>query len=411
MLVLAELWQEVTMDGDASFGRWIQRRRQALHLTQAALAGKVYCSTETIRKIEADARRPSPSIAARLADQLALPPQLRAVFLKVAHAELSVDWLSAPTPISDPSVQRLSAPRPSNVPLPPTPLIGRAQEQATVRGLLCQAEVRLLTLVGPPGVGKTRLSLQVASDLQAAFADGVVVVALAPVRDHGLVASTIAQRLGVRESGDRPLLDQLKNYLREKQLLLLLDNFEQIVAAAPLVADLLATCPSLKVLVTSRVPLHLRGEKEIAVQPLALPDLQRLPPRDQLTQYAAVELFIQRALDVQRNFVVTNENAPAVAAICARLDGLPLALELAAARVKLFSPQALLSRLDNRLKFLTGGARDLPARQQTIRNTIDWSYELLDAGEQTLFARLGCSWAAALWTPQRRCAMRVATCR
>jgi predicted ATPase len=221
------------------------------------------------------------------------------------------------------------------------------------------------------------------------FPDGVYFAALAPISDPGLVVLTIAQALGVKEIGSQPLLETLKDYLREKQVLLLLDNFEQVLDAAPLVAELLAACPKLKALVTSREMLHLYGEHDFPVPPLALPDRAQLPPLDQLTQYEAVRLFIERAQAIKPDFQVTNANANAVAEICARLDGLPLAIELAAAWVRLFSPQGLLARLQHRLALLTGGARDLPARHQTIRGAIDWSYNLLSAAEQALFARLG----------------------
>ena len=215
---------------------------------------------------------------------------------------------------------------------------------AAARTRLLRQHVRLLTLTGPGGTGKTRLGLQVAADLLDDFPDGVFFVALASVSDPDLVASTIAQTLGVREADGQPLAERLKDYLREKQLLLLLDNFEQVLSAAPLVADLLAACPRLKVLVTSRAPLHLRGEQEFPVPPLALPDAKRPLTAEILSQYAAVALFIERALAVKPDFAVTNENAPAVAEICARLDGLPLAIELAAARSKVLPPQAMLAR-------------------------------------------------------------------
>jgi predicted ATPase/transcriptional regulator with XRE-family HTH domain len=388
------------MDGNASFGHWIKLRRQALHLTQEELARKVFCSIVTIRKIEADARRPSPSVAERLALHLALPLDQRAIFLKVARAELSVDRLAPPTQIDDhPSVRSLSGSS-RTLPAPSTPLIGREQEVAAVQDRLLRSDVRLLTLLGPPGIGKTRLCLAAAAELQTAFADGVAFVSLEPIRAPAHVATTIAQTLGVQETGDQPLVDRLKEFAREKQLLLVLDNFEQVLDAAPLITELLAACPGLKALVTSREILHLRGEKAFPVPPLALPDLTCLPSLEQLTQYAAVALFIERALDVNPAFAISNTNASAVTEICHRLDGLPLAIELAAARIRLFTPQALLARLGNRLALLTGGARDLPPHQRTLRSTIDWSHDLLQASEQILFRRLavfvgGCTLVAA----------------
>ncbi len=287
--------------------------------------------------------------------------------------------------------------RPHNLPAQPTALIGREKEVASVCSLLRRADARLVTLTGPGGTGKTRLGLQVAAELLDDFKDGVWFVNLAPIGDPNLVAATAAQTLGINESAGRSLLDQLKDYLREKQLLLLLDNFEQVAEAAPLVSELLTVALGLKALVTSRMPLHLSGEREYAVPPLGLPPaavrtLERSNVQTfevEISQYEAVRLFIERAQAVKADFAVTNANAPAVAEICYRLDGLPLAIELAAARVKLFPPQALLARLGSRLKLLTGGARDLPARQQTIRSTIDWSYQLLDEDEKRLFTRLG----------------------
>lgn len=279
--------------------------------------------------------------------------------------------------------------RPNNLPAQPTTLIGREKELTAIEQLARREDVRLVTLSGPGGTGKTRLGLQVAANLLDDFQHGVYFVNLAPVRDAGLVVSTIAKTLGVRESSGQPLFENLQQHLREKQMLLLFDNFEQVVSAAPLVAELLGASAQLKIIITSREVLHLRGEYEFSVPPLALPDPKQLPSLERLSQYAAVALFIQRALAVKPDFAVTNANAPAVAEICARLDGLPLAIELAAARGKLLAPQAILQRLEHRLTLLTGGARDLPARQQTLRDTIAWSFDLLNANEKTLFARLG----------------------
>ncbi len=269
-----------------------------------------------------------------------------------------------------------------------TPLIGRRQEVAEVWALLQRPEVRLVTLTGIGGVGKTRLSLQVAADLLDEFADGAYFVPLAPISDPDLVVPTIAQVLGIKETGERPLLDLLKAYLRDKHMLLLLDNFEQILLAVTELSNLLADCLHLKVLVTSRAVLHIRGEHEFPVQPLAIPNLTHLPGSEALAQYAAVALFLQCAQAARPDFQVTSANALVIAEICVRLDGLPLAIELAAARIKLLPPQALLARLEHRLQVLTSGARDAPVRQQTLRNTLAWSYDLLDAEEQRLFRRL-----------------------
>ena len=266
--------------------------------------------------------------------------------------------------------------------------MGREREVQEIAERLRSEKVRLLTLTGPGGTGKTRLALQAGADLFEEFEDGVFFVALATITDAKLVPSTIAGPLGIKESAEQPLMETLKCYLHHKHLLLILDNFEQVLEGAPIVGELVAACPKLKVVATSRIPLRLYGEQEYPVPSLTLPDTRILPPLKVLTQYEAVRLFVERARAVKADFSVTNENAPAVAEICARLDGLPLAIELAAARVRLLSPQAMLTRLGNRLKLLKGGARDLPTRQQTLRGTIDWSYELLTEEEKTLFVRL-----------------------
>src|SRR5215831_5732512 len=276
----------------------------------------------------------------------------------------------------------------SNLPAQVTPLIGRKQEVASVCTLLQHPEVRLVTLTGPGGVGKTRLGLEVASEMLDDFADGVYFVPLAPISDPDLVVPTIAQALGIKEAGEQPLFDLLQAYVHDKHLLLLLDNFEQVTSVAPRLSDLLSGSPQLKMLVTSRAALHIRGEHEFPVPPLALPDLTHPPGSEALSKYAAVALFLQSAQAARPDFQLTPANTRTIAEICVRLDGLPLAIELAAPRVKLLSPQALLTRLAHRLQVLTSGAQDAPIRQQTLRNTLAWSYDLLDAQEQRLFRRL-----------------------
>jgi predicted ATPase/DNA-binding CsgD family transcriptional regulator len=274
------------------------------------------------------------------------------------------------------------------LPVSLTPLVGREREIQAIQVLLSRPEVRLLTVTGTAGVGKTRLALEVARRLVSDFADGVYMVSLAPISDPYLVIPTIAHRLGLMEGSSQPLLELLKLAQHDKQRLLVLDNFEHVIAAAPLLTELLEACPAVKILVTSREVLRLRGEQQFAVPPLALPDLKSPLDHQSLAHVAAVNLFLQRTQAIQSDFQLTMDNATAVAQVCVRLDGLPLAIELAAARIKLLPPQALLTKLDHRLHVLTGGARDLPLRQQTLRNTIEWSYNLLDAEEQRLFRSL-----------------------
>jgi predicted ATPase/serine/threonine protein kinase len=279
----------------------------------------------------------------------------------------------------------------ANLPVQRTGFVGREKEIAAVKDLLLRQDVRLVTVTGPGGIGKTRLAVQVAGGLVERFPGGTYFVPLSALSEPGLIASTIVQTLGIREAGGQSALDILRRNLQDSSrapILLLLDNFEHLVQAAPTVSDLLASCPNLRILVTSRAALHVYGEHEFPVPPLALPDSRSKPSVEILSRSPAVALFVQRAVAAKPDFGLNPENAPVVAEICARLDGLPLAIELAAARVKVLSPSLMLTRLASRLQLLTGGARDLPRRQQTLRAAIDWSYDLLSAAEQKLFRRL-----------------------
>ncbi|MFL5735694.1 MAG: tetratricopeptide repeat protein [Chloroflexia bacterium] len=309
--------------------------------------------------------------------------------IDLTHKEHIYQLLSADLPGEFPPLKTLEG-SPNNLPVRPAPLIGREKEVHDCREMLRDPEVRLLTLTGPGGTGKTRLALQVAGELLLDFRDGVFAVGLAPVTDPNLVVTTIAVTLGVREAGGKQLLENLKDYLRDKHMLLYLDNFEQLLDSAPVVVELLLEAPQLKVLVTSREALRLSMEHEYSVPPLSLPDPKHLPPLEALSQYEAVALFVASAMSHKPDFQLTPENAAAVAEICVRLDGLPLAIELATARIKLLPPKTMLAKLGSlgQMKLLTGGSVDRPARQQTMRGAIEWSYDLLEPEEQALFRRL-----------------------
>ncbi len=375
--------------GRKSFERWVRETHPSLSddlwgqfWLAAVAAGLNYCNKAVLSTQERLAGLIYSAVHLKrycLQFGVPLPVEVRPLYDASKWAETSPIKRVAPLP----AFQR------KNLPVQPTPFIGRQAEVKAAKDLLTRADVRLVTLIGPGGTGKTRLALQTAAELIDHFKDGVYFVDLAPFREPESVLAAIARTIGVKETSDRPLLDELKEQLQAQTMLLLLDNFEQVTAAAPLVGELLQACPRLKLLVTSREALQVRGEHIFPVPPLALPEADlKQPSVEQLTRYEAIQLFIDRAQVVKPDFKLTDENVAAVAEICVRLDGLPLAIELATARMSLFSPQALLERVSSRLKLLRGGARDLPARQQTLRDTIDWSYELLDPGEKRLFALL-----------------------
>jgi predicted ATPase/DNA-binding XRE family transcriptional regulator len=360
------------MEDDASFGHWLTLRRQTMHVQRTELAARIGCAVVTLQKIESDERRPSRQVAERIAEQLDIPHHERETFIRVARGELPVDRLALPQP---------KVAHPTNLPYPTTALAGRTREVMDVRAALARAEVRLLTLTGAR-VGKTRLALEAAAALHGASADGVFLVELAPLSAPDLVLAAVAHALHVGISGRQPLDERLGRYLRTRQVLLLLDNFEHVLPAAPHLSRLLAAAPHLKLLVTSRVALELSGEHRFTVLPLGVPpavDNRRRPIRAAEAQerYAAVELFVQCARAVTPTFALDDTNVLVVGEICRRLDGLPLAIELAAARAALFTPQELLGHLNDRFALLTSHARDLPSRHLALEHALDWSYDLL----------------------------------
>ena len=361
-----------------SFGDLLRRLRSAAALSQEDLAERTGLSRRGISDLERGLH-PAPRLETvrLLADGLALADDERALLLAAARPTVRAEAPAAQAVASHVSL-----------PVPLTRLIGREAELAALRTTLRNDEIRWLTLTGPGGVGKTRLAVAVAGGLHETFSDGVVFVDLSPLTDPDLVVPTIAAAPGVRESAEQSLIATLSTFLAPKRLLLVLDNCERVLAAAPEIIRLLAANPGVTIFATSREPFHVRGEQQVPLLPLPLPAIDQLSAIEELAQSPAVRLFIERAQAVKEGFVLLPENAPTVADICRRLDGLPLAIELAAARIKVLPPHALRGRLERRLPLLTGGGRALPARQRTMRDAIAWSYDLLSAEGQALFRRL-----------------------
>lgn len=363
------------------FGERLRRCREAAGYSQEELAARAGLTANAIGALErGERKRPYPGTLRRLTEALGLGEAERAE-LVAAMSRPHDDGAPATAPGGHPSAS-------AELPGALTSLVGREREAEVVLHLSARPGVRLLTLTGPGGVGKTRLALHVAGLLADSFADGAIWVPLAPLGDPRLVAPAIARALGLSPASGQDTRASLRSFLRERRTLLVLDNFEHLLDAAADIADLLLACPGLAVLTTSRAPLGVQGEQEYAVPPLELPRADRAWERRDLEKVASVQLFVQRARAAAPSFDLTRENAAAVAEICRRLDGLPLALELAAARVKLLGPVELLVRLDRALPLLTGGNRDLPERQRTMESAIRWSYELLGPSEQALFRRL-----------------------
>jgi predicted ATPase/transcriptional regulator with XRE-family HTH domain len=383
----------VTGDG-TSFAALLRRHRVAAVLSQEALAERAGLSVRGISDLERGVKqRPHLETVRLLSDALGLAPPERAALTAAARPATT-----EAAPVAAPALPELRLGL-TNLPIPPTALVGRDGEVAHVTALL-RGGARVVTLTGPGGVGKTRLALQVGADLIDDFPHGIWFVDLGATGDPNRVAVETARALGVQDSGQRSLREHLVGYLQGRALLLVLDNFEQLLDAAPLVGGLAGSCPKLKILVTSRAPLRVAAEQEFPVPPLPVPHPKQLPPPDELERYPSVQLFVQRAKAIKPDFALAVGNASAVAQICGVLDGLPLAIELAASRIRVLPPQTLLKRLQSRLTLLTDGARDRPERHQTLRAAIAWSHDLLEPEVQALFARLsvfagGCTFDAA----------------
>ena len=371
---------------EVSFGEWLKRQRNGRGLTQEQLAQQIGCAAITLRKIESEERRPSAQIIERLSEILHISPDEQTAFLRFAHG----DWKSAPAVESEDSPWHASDLSPlSNLPASATSLIGREQDVAIVCEYLSRDDVRLVTLIGPPGIGKTRLSIEGARQSLHNFPDGVVFVALAPLDDSTLIAFTLAQTLGYVGVKNLSTSEQLRDGIGDKQMLLVLDNCEHLVEGiAALASDLLSVCPHLKILTTSRESLRAPGEWQYSVPTLNVPKENSVMDLETASQFPALILFAERARAVRSDFTLNADNLQPVASICAQLDGLPLAIELIAARIRLMSPQALLAKLSDQFVLSADGMRAVSARQKTLNNAIGWSYNLLSKEEQKLFARL-----------------------
>jgi predicted ATPase/transcriptional regulator with XRE-family HTH domain len=369
-----------------SFGHWLRLKRKALDLTREQLAERVGYSAATIRKIEDEERHPSEQVVERLAEIFNIPQNERTVFLQFARG----GWKSAPAQSVEEVPWRASTKStPSNLPATTTSLIGREKEIAHLHNDLLKADIRLVTLLGPPGIGKTRLGIETARALLSDFPDGVFFVALAPLSDPGLIAPTITQTLGFVEIKSQSPLERLKDGIGGKQMLLILDNAEHLIeGVATLVSDLLSICPRLKILTTSREALRVSGEWLYSVPSLRVPKEILSADAEVESQFSALTLFEERARAVRSDFSLNADNIETVAAICAHLDGLPLVIELIAARMRLMTPQTLLARLSGQFVLTADGMRAASERQKTLQNAIDWSYKLLPPEEQKLFAYL-----------------------
>lgn len=369
------------MTDSSDFGAYLKQLRHTRGLTQEALAQRVACSVELIRKVEHGTRRLSGQVALRLADVLGIPSSAQARFVRLARGYEQELHLATVLEVGE-------RPARGNLPSPVTTFIGREPEVAHLTSLLAHEAVRLVTLTGPGGVVKTQLALHVARAVQAAFPDGAWLVNLAPIRDADSVGAAIAQALGVSDSGADPLLTRLTTVL-QRELLLVLDNLEHLLEARSLLSELLAACPRLRIMVTSRVRLQVYGEWELRVPALDVPEETQTFSSERAAASASVQLFVARARAAQHGFALSDANAAAVAAVCRHVGGLPLAIELAAAQVRRWSPSALLARLSPSLPWLVDGPHDQPGRLQSMHAALDWSYALLAPAQQTLFRGLG----------------------